>query len=106
MQPRDRGRVGLCDGAQRAAPAGAGQAGHLHDILDDHRQPVGRTQRLAARGALVGLAGQPQAFLRIRSFDQRVERGIDALDLRHVCLRDFPAGHRAARHQTNKFVSR
>jgi len=49
---------------------------HLHDVLDDHRPSVGGLQRLATRGAFIGIVVQTQALLGIRGFDQRVERAI------------------------------
>ena len=56
-------------------------------------------ERSAAGDLVVGLRCGGQALLRIGGLHERVERGIDFVDPREVCLDNLPARDRPAGHE-------
>ena len=88
-QPGHHRRVVVRHRPKRGTATRTRQPCHPHHVLDDHRQSVRGAQRLAAGPSIVGLVGEPQTHLGIRSFHQRVEAGIDRVDAVQVSLGDF-----------------
>ncbi len=105
-QSRHCGRVTFGGGAQHRTATGAFESGDVHDVLDHHRQSMRPANRSTAGDTGVGFVCGGQALLRIGGLHERVQRGIDFVDAREVCLDDLPAGDRPAGHQRHQVVGR
>ena len=69
---------------QHRTTTGTGQPGHLHDVLDDHRQSVRPIKRFTPRHAAVRFVGRCQTRFRVGGCHKRIQRGF-TMSMRARC---------------------